>query len=104
MKGIKYIITVGLFDKDSKKLEVDPANAQALLNNEVAQTFEGATVYSADGVYRHNNGETVREPSLRVELCYTTREDAVGLATWAKTAFNQESVMLESYEEEYDFI
>ena len=38
MKGIKYIITVGLFDKDSKRLEVDPANAQALLNNEVAQT------------------------------------------------------------------
>lgn len=104
MKGIKYIITVGLFDKDSKKLEVDPANAQALLNNEVAQTFEGATVYSADGVYRHNDGSTVREPSIRVEVSGASREAVVGLAKWAKQAFNQESVMLESYEEEYDFI
>lgn len=100
----KFVLTIGLFDKDTKKLELDPANAQALLNNEVARRFNGATVYSADGVYRHNNGETVREPSLRVELCYTTREDAVGLAKWAKAAFNQESVMLEAIEEECDFI
>lgn len=104
MKGIKYIVTVGLFDKDTHRLEVDPASAQSLLNNEVAKTFEGATVYSADGVYRHNDGSTVREPSIRVELCYTTREDAVRLATWAKEAFNQESVMLEAIAEECDFI
>ena len=66
MKGIKYIVTVGLFDKDTHLLEVDPAHAQSLLNNEVAKTFEGATVYSADGVYRHNDGSTVREQSIRV--------------------------------------
>lgn len=101
---IKYVLTIGLFDKDTKKLELDPANAQALLNNEVARRFDGATVMSADGVYRHNNGETVREPSLRVELCYTTREAAVELATWAKTAFNQESIMFEAVQEEVDFI
>lgn len=100
----KFIVTIGLFDKDTKKLELDPANAQALLNNEVARRFDGATVYSADGVYRHNNGETVREPSIRVEVSGASREAVVGLAKWAKEAFNQESVMLESYEEEYDFI
>lgn len=100
----KFIVTIGLFDKDSKQLEIDSANAQALLNNEVARRFDGATVYSADGVYKHNNGETVREPSLRVELCYTTREAAVELCKWAKAAFNQESVMLEAVQEECDFI
>lgn len=104
MKGIKYIVTVGLFDKDTHRLEVDPTHAQSLLNNEVAKTFEGATVYSADGVYRHNDGSTVREPSIRVEVSGASREAVVGLAKWAKEAFNQESVMLESYEEEYDFI
>lgn len=100
----KYVATIGLFDKDTKKLEVDPANAQALLNNEVARRFDGATVMSADGVYKHTNGDTVREPSLRVELCYTTREAAVELCKWAKAVFNQESVMLEAIEEECDFI
>lgn len=100
----KYVATIGLFDKDSKTLKIDPANAQALLNNEVARRFDGATVYSADGVYKHANGATVREPSLRVELCYTTREAAVELCQWAKRVFNQESVMLEAIEEECDFI
>ena len=100
----KFVLTIGLFDKDTKKLELDPANAQALLNNEVAQTFEGATVYSADGVYRHNDGSTVREPSIRVEVSGASREAVVGLAKWAKAAFNQESVMLEAIAEECDFI
>lgn len=100
----KFVATIGLFDKNTHQLEVDPSNAQSLLNNEVARRFNGATVYSADGVYKHNDGSMVREPSLRVELCYTTREAAVGLCKWAKEAFNQESVMLEAIEEECDFI
>lgn len=100
----KYIITIGLFDKDSKRLELDVASAQHLLNAQVAREFEGATVYSADGVYRHADGSTVREPSLRVELCYTEREKAVELAQWAKATFNQESVMFEAVQEEVDFI
>lgn len=100
----KYILSIGTFDKDTKKPEQDLTAMQALLNNEVARRFDGATVYSADGVYRHADGTTVREPSLRVELCYTTKEAVVELARWAKEAFNQESIMFEAIQEEVDFI
>lgn len=101
---IKYILTVGLFDKDTKKQEVDTATAQALVNNEVARRFDGATVYSADGVYKHNTGETVREPSIRIELCYTDEDKVKDLAKWLKKALNQESIMFEQVQEEIDFI
>jgi len=100
----KYILTIGTFDKDTKKPEMDVVNMQALLNNEVARRFNGATVYSADGVYRHLDGSVVREPSLRVELCYTEKEAVISLAKWAKEAFNQESIMFEEVEEIIDFI
>ena len=96
--------TVGLFDKDTKKQEHDTAEAQALVNNYVASHFDGATVYSCDGVYKHADGTTVREPSIRVELCYTEREKVIEFAQWAKKILNQESIMLEEVKEEIDFI
>lgn len=100
----KYILTVGLFDKDTKKQEVDTCIAQAIVNNEVARRFDGATVYSADGVYKHNSGETVREPSIRIELCFTDIDKVKSLAMWLKNALNQESIMFEQVQEEIEFI
>lgn len=100
----KYIITFGCYDKDTHGLVKEPSAWQAVINEYVAQHFNGATVYSADGVYKHNDGTVVREPSIRVELCYTTREEAIALAKFGKEALNQESVMFEAIEEECDFI
>lgn len=100
----KFILSIGLFDKDTKKLEHDPADAQSLINNYVAQHFSGGTCYSADGVYRHNDGTTIREPSIRVELCYTERQNVIDFAMWAKKTLNQESIMLEEVKEDIDFI
>lgn len=100
----KFILSIGLFDKDTKKLEHDPADTQALINNYVAMRFEGATVYSASGVYKHSDGSVVREPTIRVELCYTSRESVIDFAMWAKKTLNQESIMLEEIKEEIDFI
>lgn len=100
----KYILSIGLFDKDSKKLEISREAAQAMVNNEVARRFDGTTVYSADGVYRNLDGSTVREPTIRVELVFTTKEAVISLAKWAKGALNQESVMYEEVKEDVEFI
>ena len=100
----KFVLSIGLFDKDTHKLELNVDSARSLLDNEVARRFDGGTTYGAMGVYKHASGELVQEPTLRVELCYTTREAAVSLCKWAKATFNQESIMLEAIEEECDFI
>jgi len=100
----KYVLSIGLFDKDTHELEISVDAAQKLVNSEVASRFDGATVYSADGVYRHNDGSTVREPTIRVELLYTDRAKVVDFARWAKKILNQESVLLEQIQEDADFI
>lgn len=100
----KYILTVGTFDKDTKKAEIPLNDCRAILSNAVAQRFDGGTIYEADGIYRHIDGQTVREPSLRVELLGCKREDVLELAQYMKKALNQESIMFEEIEEHYDFI
>lgn len=107
MLAIKYVVTVGTFDKDSHKLEKSVEAWQSLINEYVAQHFDGATVYSADGVYKHIDGSVVREPSIRIEIVAfdaATKEKAIALAMFAKQAMNQESVMFEEISEHCDFI
>lgn len=100
----KYILTIGTFDKDTKKAEIPLTICRDILSNAVAQRFDGGTIYEADGIYRHLNGETVREPSLRVELLGCKKEDVLELAAYMKAELNQESIMYEEIEEVYDFI
>lgn len=107
MLAIKYVVTIGCFDKDSHKLEKDVSAWQGVINEYVAQHFDGATVYSADGVYKHNDGSVVREPSIRVEIVAfdaSVKEKAIALAQFAKKAMNQESIMFEEITEHADFI
>lgn len=100
----KYVLTIGTFDKDTKKAEISLNDCRAILSNAVAQRFDGGTIYEADGIYRHIDEQTVREPSLRVELLGCKREDVLELAQYMKKALNQESIMYEEIEEHYDFI
>lgn len=100
----KYVLSIGLFDKDTKKLEVNVDSARRLLDNQVARMFDGGTTYGAMGVYKHASGELVQEPTLRVELLDTTQEAVLRLIEWAKVAFNQESVLEEIIEEQFYFI
>lgn len=100
----KEILTMGLFDKDSKKQEIDTETAHRLIDNAVAQRFDGATVYEATGVYKHLNGTTVKEPSIRIEIVYAEPGAVHELAQWLKENFNQESIMYEAVQEEVEFI
>lgn len=100
----KFVLSIGLFDKDTHTLLLDVDNARSLLDNEVARRFDGGTTYGAMGVYRHASGELVQEPTLRVELLDTTQEAVLSLIEWAKAAFNQESVLEEIIEEQFYFI
>ena len=100
----KFILSIGLFDKDTHTLLLDVDSARSLLDNEVARRFDGGTTYGAMGVYRHASGELVQEPTLRVELLDTTQEAVLSLIEWAKKAFNQESVLEEIIEEQFYFM
>ena len=104
----KYVLTMGLFDKDSHLQEHSTLEASKVLNRMVVNRLGYGTITEATGIYTHENGEVVVEPSLRVEILAT--EDAINdnsvkaLAVEMKTTFNQESILFEKVEQQADFI
>jgi PII-like signaling protein len=102
---LKFTIIAGLNDKDSKKQEISTESAykiifETLKNNGV----EGATLTEATGFYTHNNGETVIEKSIKIELLFIDKITAVKIAKNLRIALNQESVVLEVTELESELI
>ena len=93
---LKFTIIAGLNDKDTKKQEIETAEAydriiKVLHNNNI----EGATFTEAKGLYIHENGEAVFENSIKIELLFITEETARNICQELKVILNQESVILE---------
>ena len=100
----KYMLSIGLNDKDSKRQEVGTLDAYKIVMNIFAATTGGATVHEGMGCYTHDNGDVVIEKSL-IAYIYTEDHDKVLEAAEAiKTALNQEAVALESIESNSMFI
>lgn len=94
----KYIITLGLNDKDTKKQIFG-------LNDAIDMTFEiisnhanGATITPVIGMYKHDSGERVIENSLKIELLFIFQDTALCIARDLGVKFNQESIVLETIE------
>lgn len=95
----KITLYIGLFDKDTKKQEVDTKQAFNIVNNIVnnilLQYTEGATIYMGDGIYKHIDKTTVIEKNIIVILYDVTRETLNKILKEVKTALNQEAVLVE---------
>lgn len=98
----KYSITIGLLDKDSKVQEVSTVSAYKMVNNFLTIHIGFGTVLDANGVYTHEDGTVVTEPSIRVEITdvFNSIEEASIMAFIkdVKYSLNQESVLFEKYE------
>jgi len=100
----KIILYLGLFDKDSKSQEISTLDAYKIASNLLADFIGYGTITECSGVYTHENGDIVREPSLRIEVSGADCEQMKKLAAALKTAFNQESIMYEEVQTNYNFI
>ena len=94
----KYTICVGLFDKDSKRQEVNTLDAYKIACNLFARYTGGATITEGRGIYTHESGEIVIEPSLVCAVYGATLESVEMVAAALKDALNQESVAIECAE------
>ena len=93
----KYILYVGLNDKDTKTQKISLLSAREVIQNTiVGQGLDGATISDAIGIYRHDDGTFVTEQSLRVEILFATEEIITTICEQLKTALNQESIAVES--------
>lgn len=89
---VKHTLYIGLNDKETKTQKIDTVEAYKIAENILINTCGGATIYNAMGIYRHENGETVIENSLRVEIWGCTDDQVMNAAMLLKTALNQETI------------
>ena len=64
----KYTLYCGLNDKDTRRQEISTLEAAKMVRNACLSYADGATIFEADGIYKHDDGELVAEKTLRVEL------------------------------------
>ena len=97
---IKYILYMGLNDKDSKTQKISTVEAYKIATNILLKYTDGATIYETQGIYKHNNGQIVIEPTLKIELLFIELDTVKRIARRLKTVFNQEEIILQT--EEYN--
>lgn len=92
----KFTLYLGLNDKDTKRQQIDTIEAYKIVSNLLAKDFGGGTIFSADGIYRHDDGTIVIEKTLRIEILFAERDNVLKLCDELKRLFNQESIAMQS--------
>ena len=95
---VKTMMCVGLLDKDSKIQEINTIDAFKVMANIFTETTGGATITEGTGVYTHDDGTIVIEPTLVCMIYGADLDKVKEAATMAKIALNQESVTIETME------
>ena len=98
MKTNVYRLYMGLNDKDTKKQEISTEEAYNVFNGLVLRMFDGATVWSAKGVYTHDDGTQVSENTLCCELVFADYIKVKKFVQQLKQIFNQESIAVQIVE------
>lgn len=104
---VKFQLTIGLFDKETEKQEINTSKAKSMIADTLLNRFHvfAFTMMNAEGVYKMNStGNIIREPSIRIEI--VTDEsgdlDMLDMVEFLKVQFNQESIMVETFGMVYD--
>lgn len=91
----KYTLYLGLNDKDKKIQLINTIEAYKITTNILMKYTDGATIFEASGIYKHNNGEFVVEKTLRIELLFVNDLQVQEIVKQLKVVFNQESVAVQ---------
>ncbi len=93
-KEKKYILNVGLNDKDTKQQKIDSVEAYKVVENLLLNNgISGYTIYQGLGLYKHDSGEITRENTLILELMFVSGEVVDKIIELLKQVLNQESIL-----------
>lgn len=100
----KFILNVGLNDKDTKLQRIDSIEAYKIVENTLLNNgLSGYTIYQGKGLYKHDNGEITQENTLIIEVLFTTDEVINKIIKILKQILNQESILKQVQEIELSF-
>ena len=102
----RYTLTIGLFDKDTKRQKISSDMALKIVSDLVVQTVGYGTIHNGNGIYTHINGQIVFEPSVIYFVDGEEEEESKikSLAWMIKKALNQESIMMEKQQVNMCFV
>lgn len=89
-KLLRHTLIVGLNDKDTKKQVCTSNHAKRVIMGIVGD----CTLTDAVGHYTHEDGSTVKENSIKVEMLFKADNQVIDYAKQIKEKLNQESVAL----------
>lgn len=69
-----------------------------MVRNACLSYTDGATIFEADGIYRHDNGELIAEKTLRVELMMVEQSVVRRIVDTLKSVLNQEAIAVQEQE------
>ena len=93
---VKHTLYVGLNDKDTKTQKIDTLEAYKIVSNLLVATVGGGTIYQAQGIYKHDNGDIVIENTLRIEIIEASEKEIDYIIKTLKTILNQEAIILQT--------
>lgn len=102
--GLVAVVTVGLFDQKTKKQEINTADALEAVTRYVIDHCGGGTITTGNGVYTHDDGTIVVEPSIIIKIVGAKFEQIGKFVKDIQTFLNQESVLVEITENKYCFV
>lgn len=91
----KYTLYMGLNDKDAKIQLINTVEAYKIVTNLLTSYTDGATIFDANGIYKHDDGTVVVEKTLRIELLFVEVETVRIIVDTLKKLFNQESIAVQ---------
>lgn len=102
----EHIITIGMFDQDSKRQEITKADYLRIIEDEICKRDFCATIFTEGiwGIYRHEDGTVVKEPSIRIEIAGVERRDIIPMIRVFRERFNQESILYKMTEQVFDLV
>jgi hypothetical protein len=93
----KYVLFIGLNDKDTKTQKIPTLAARDIIQNIILTAgLDGATISEALGIYKHDNGQIIQEASIRIEVLFASEKQILNICKQIKTVLNQESIAVES--------
>ena len=92
----RFTLYVGLNDKDTKTQKIDTLEAYKIVSNLLVATVGGGTIYQAQGIYKHDNGDIVIENTLRIEIIEASEKEIDYIIKTLKTILNQEAIILQT--------
>lgn len=101
---VKATISVGLNDRETKTQLVNTDAAEDYIADVIADEIGFGTIYRTKGVYKHDDGHTVKENTIVIVIDDIDRTKALKLSEQFARKFNQESVAVEFTEVEFNLV